>query len=304
MAYKHVNSKGVTYHLNAKRLTWRGGYVQTVFFFSKDNRPATGVDLPTDRTVNENPRTGFLILTPKGTESPAAETAEEASGPTTDSERLGLGIFPDGAHLAMFPIDQGGLVTAPDGATYEVAPIFGAAIHAIDRCIDRLDRLIREGSSSEASFQECLEECPELLRIFGHAEAVPRVVLEAQGGRLVPDFILRPVVEDDLCDILELKVPTMPLLTGKESRPQFTTKLAAAVTQLHDYAEALDDPRVRRRVEEQYDLRLFQPRLYVIAGRSTSVDRTRLRRAMAGDFRTSIYTWDDVLTMARKSPRR
>jgi hypothetical protein len=41
MAYKHTNSKGVTYYLNAKEVT---------------------LDLPDDRTVNENPRNGFLTL--------------------------------------------------------------------------------------------------------------------------------------------------------------------------------------------------------------------------------------------------
>lgn len=62
MAYKHTNSKGVTYYLNSKKVTLRGGKVQTIYYFSKDERAATGSDLPSDRTVNENPRNGFLTL--------------------------------------------------------------------------------------------------------------------------------------------------------------------------------------------------------------------------------------------------
>ena len=62
MAYKHTNSKGVTYYLNAKEVTLRGGKAQTIYYFSKDERDDTGVDLPGDRTVNENPRNGFLTL--------------------------------------------------------------------------------------------------------------------------------------------------------------------------------------------------------------------------------------------------
>jgi hypothetical protein len=61
MAYKHTNSKGVTYYLNSKKVTLRGGKTQTIYYFSKDERD-TGVDLPSDRTVNENPRNGFLTL--------------------------------------------------------------------------------------------------------------------------------------------------------------------------------------------------------------------------------------------------
>lgn len=61
MAYSHTNSKGVTYYLNAKDVTLRGGKVQKIFYFSKDQRPE-GVELPSDMEVNENPRNGFLTV--------------------------------------------------------------------------------------------------------------------------------------------------------------------------------------------------------------------------------------------------
>jgi hypothetical protein len=62
MAYQHTNSKGVTYYLNCKEVTLRGGKVQTIYFFSKDERPETACDKPEDRVVQENPRNGFLTL--------------------------------------------------------------------------------------------------------------------------------------------------------------------------------------------------------------------------------------------------
>ena len=62
MAYKHTNSKGVTYYLNSKTVTLRGGKKQTIYYFSKDERPETAADLPSDRKVEENPRNGFLTL--------------------------------------------------------------------------------------------------------------------------------------------------------------------------------------------------------------------------------------------------
>lgn len=64
--YRHTNSKGVTYFLNAKDVTLRGGKVQTIYFFSKDDRTgSTGTSLPADREVGENPRNGFLTLRKK-----------------------------------------------------------------------------------------------------------------------------------------------------------------------------------------------------------------------------------------------
>lgn len=65
MAYKHTNSKGVTYYLNSKDVTLRGGKQQTIYYFSKDERADTGVDLPGGKVVNENPRNGFLTLKTK-----------------------------------------------------------------------------------------------------------------------------------------------------------------------------------------------------------------------------------------------
>ena len=61
-AYKHTNSKGVTYYLNSKAVTLRGGKEQTIYYFSKDERKDTGTDLPAGYEVNENPRNGFLTV--------------------------------------------------------------------------------------------------------------------------------------------------------------------------------------------------------------------------------------------------
>lgn len=62
MAYKHTNSKGVTYYLNSKQVTLRGGKVQTIYYFSKDERPEAVDAVPAGMVVNENPRNGFLTV--------------------------------------------------------------------------------------------------------------------------------------------------------------------------------------------------------------------------------------------------
>lgn len=62
MAYKHTNSKGVTYFLNSKLVTLRGGKEQRIFYFSKDQRPEAVDAVPEGMMVNENPRNGFLTV--------------------------------------------------------------------------------------------------------------------------------------------------------------------------------------------------------------------------------------------------
>lgn len=62
MAYKHTNSKGVTYYLNSKDVVLRGGKKQTIYYFSKDERAESIDAVPDGMMVNENPRNGFLTV--------------------------------------------------------------------------------------------------------------------------------------------------------------------------------------------------------------------------------------------------
>lgn len=59
--YTHTNSKGVVYHLNVKDVTLRGGRVQPIYYFSRDERPEATA-LPDGFEVGENPRNGFLVV--------------------------------------------------------------------------------------------------------------------------------------------------------------------------------------------------------------------------------------------------
>ena len=62
-AYKHVNSKGVTYYLHSKKVMLRGNKEQTIYFFAKDERPADAVEnIPEGYTVKENDRNGFCTV--------------------------------------------------------------------------------------------------------------------------------------------------------------------------------------------------------------------------------------------------
>lgn len=61
--FQHTNSKGVTYFLNMKEVTLRGGKRMPVYFFTIDQRPETAVEeLPAGMVIRENPRNGFLSV--------------------------------------------------------------------------------------------------------------------------------------------------------------------------------------------------------------------------------------------------
>ena len=60
--YSHTNSKGVTYYLNSKEVTLRGGRVQRIYYFTKDAARPEQTALPEGKVINENPRNGFLTV--------------------------------------------------------------------------------------------------------------------------------------------------------------------------------------------------------------------------------------------------
>ncbi len=62
-AYSHQNSKGVTYYLHTKEVTLRGGRLQRIYWFAKQEDPATAQpEVPAGYRVVENERNGFLTL--------------------------------------------------------------------------------------------------------------------------------------------------------------------------------------------------------------------------------------------------
>lgn len=65
--FSHTNSKGVTYYLNVKAVSLRGGKKMDVYFFTREQRPDTAVEeLPEGMKINENPRNGFLTVIREG----------------------------------------------------------------------------------------------------------------------------------------------------------------------------------------------------------------------------------------------
>lgn len=63
MAFSYKNSKGQTYYLNAKDVTLKStGRVQTIYYFSKDERSTGLAEVPAGKQVVENTRTGLPFL--------------------------------------------------------------------------------------------------------------------------------------------------------------------------------------------------------------------------------------------------
>ncbi len=60
MAYKHTNSKGITYYLHKTDVILMAARLNHFYFaMVEKNEKGTPCDLPEDRNGKENPRNGF-----------------------------------------------------------------------------------------------------------------------------------------------------------------------------------------------------------------------------------------------------
>lgn len=62
MAFTHTNSKGQTYYLHQRDVTLKGGRVQRIYFFAREQKDGVQDSMPSGYVVVENPRTGLPIL--------------------------------------------------------------------------------------------------------------------------------------------------------------------------------------------------------------------------------------------------
>ncbi len=63
MAYSQANTRGQEYFLHSRKVTLKGGRVQTIFYFARKVDPTCAIDaVPDGYMVSENQRTGLLLL--------------------------------------------------------------------------------------------------------------------------------------------------------------------------------------------------------------------------------------------------
>lgn len=63
MAYKHTNSRGVTYYLHKREVTLQGsGRKQTIYYFAREIKSDAINEIPSGFTVVESKRSGLPVL--------------------------------------------------------------------------------------------------------------------------------------------------------------------------------------------------------------------------------------------------
>lgn len=201
------------------------------------------------------------------------------------------------------------LAVAPDGRwrlvdEYErqhsflyVWSLDSAAFHA---AVQELEELINDPHVREQDLHDFFEQNPDFILTDDYQRAHSKIVLESDSDdTLIPDFVLEPVGNNALCDLLELKLPQVGVDVTKPRRARFSAAVVEACAQLRKYRDYFEEKQNREYFKNKYRLLAFRPRMFVIIGRRGRVDPIELRR-IEGDLPAyQIRTYDDILERAK-----
>jgi hypothetical protein len=292
MSYRHTNSQGVSYFLHRTDVTLKGGRPQTIYFFARDGKRVRGtpVDLPPGSEVVENPRTGLVVIRKIRDRTRDDDSIPDESPPDIVTADPATG---EGA------VDVFGFTVHPSGEEIILGRFRPLEASPLSLSARVLKEAISDPGVTERDLQLLLEKYPELIP-GDYFEAMPQIVFELDEDVILrPDFMLRPV--DDLWDLLEIKRPQLQIVVQSGNHPRFSQEMASAIQQVRDYSAALENPQVRERLQERYQIEAFKPKAMLIAGRSLQADHRLYRRLSAqAASEIQLYTWDHFVEINKK----
>jgi len=183
---------------------------------------------------------------------------------------------------------------------------------ALKIVIEEFEDLVNNSKSVEADFQDFFKRNPDFILNNNYKSAHSHIILSSDDrGSLIPDFILEPVDQDSLCDILEIKLPKVQTFTLKKNRTRFSAAVFEACSQLREYSCYFDEEENRKRIFNKYGLLAYKPKLYVILGRRGTVSPIIIKNAQEDLPGFNLISYDQIIdrmkykhrSMMKKSQR-
>lgn len=256
------------------------------------------------RTLDEGSRVEFEVKKgPKGLQAEnivllGDRKVEDPPEEKLDQEGEYLALASVGGKLKLVSITPDGYRFLDQSENlYNILYVYSSETRAFELAIEELESLINSAKVKEADLQDFFERNPDFIKNDEYKKAHPHIALSSDAAHpLIPDFVLEPVDQARLCDLLELKLPSAQIFVLKENRQRFSAAVAEACAQLREYSLYFDEEKNRRFIEDTYGLTAYKPRMFVIIGRKGSVNPIQLRRMEMDAPGLNLRTYDDVLT--------
>ena len=256
--------------------------------------------LPEDRVSPEKIDKILMQLDEMGVELIDDSDMEDQSWPgrgLTQDSSVALGLFGDQIKVVSLKAD--GTYTWLDeiDCLNKVLYIFSSETLALQNAVEELEALVNDPTAKERDFQDFFERNPNFLLNDEYKTAHPHMVLAKDDVEvLVPDFVLEPVDQSSLCDLLELKLPSANVFVLKKRRMHYSGAVIEACAQLREYGAFFDEQKNRNRVYEEYGLQAFKPRMFVIIGRRGDASAIDVRKMESDVPRLRLITYDDLIS--------
>lgn len=163
-------------------------------------------------------------------------------------------------------------------------------------CFSEFEHLINKSLVNEIELQKFLESNQEFLYSLGYDAIYPQLTLVDDDGRILkPDFFLKPI-DSNLWDILDIKLPSIKLIVGKNNREHFAYSIRKGISQLHEYSDFFENPRNREKVYKETGIECFQPRLSLVIGKTDNIDISIWDKLIQRESDViNILTFEDML---------
>lgn len=167
---------------------------------------------------------------------------------------------------------------------------------ALKIAVDELEYLVNDPNSKERDFQDFFDRHRNFIINDEYKDAHSHVRLtKDEGDTLIPDFVLEPFYQNSMCDLLELKLPSAKVFVLKKNRMRFSSAIYEALAQLQEYGNYFDEEKNRKKIEEDYGLSVFKPKMFLIIGRQAKIDPLVKRSIESNVPDLNLRTYDEII---------
>jgi hypothetical protein len=165
-----------------------------------------------------------------------------------------------------------------------------------------LELLINSPNTREQDLQEFFSKNPHLLFSSDerYCDIRPHVCLyDGKGERLVPDFLAK-VQDSDIWNVVELKLPSHPVVVGTGDKKRLAAAAARGVAELLRYRDFFSVRSNRDRVKKRFGIAPYEPTLALVIGRGRTTEHYEWRSMRPGHPTVKIVSYDDLFEQARR----
>jgi hypothetical protein len=220
-------------------------------------------------------------------------------------EHIAIALF--GNTIKLVSLSRDGTYRFVDNSDnlHRILYVISSETLALETAVDEFESLINSIKTKESDLQDFFERYPDFILNDEYQRAHPHIALSStKGESLIPDFVLEPVDQYALCDLLELKLPSSQAFVLQKNRLRFSAAVMEACAQLRTYSVFFDEEKNRASVQAKYGLLAYRPKMFVIIGRRGKMNPIDIRRIADDIPNLHLVTYDQIASRMKTKIER